>query len=72
MNDASIEETDDQTIILRTPYHHDFVEELKGTVPSSDRQWDPEEKAWTIDMDYEQEVVDLCEHYFDEVEVDRA
>jgi hypothetical protein len=60
----SIKRQQDSTFELRAPYRFTFKEDLKETVPAEDREYDPTTKVWTIEEDYLQEVVDLCDKHF--------
>ena len=68
MDRPTIEE-DGDLFVLRSPYDPDFVNELKAAVPSYDREWDPAEKCWSINLDHQPVVMELVEEFFGEVEV---
>lgn len=34
--------------VLRTPYNRRLVEGLKAEIPYTHREWDPEDKTWTV------------------------
>ena len=46
--------------VLVFPYNRDFIEGLKELVPHVDRSYDPEEKDWTIKIDYLDDVLSLA------------
>lgn len=48
----------------------DFVDELKETVPSSNRKWDPDRKEWSISEMFLEELIPMLKRYFDEVITD--
>jgi len=55
-------------IALRTPYDTDFLDEFRGVVPRDNRTWDKPAKLWYVDIHFLDQLVALCERYF-EVEV---
>lgn len=56
-------------IKVRTPYIPSFVTDLKAVVPRGLRKWDQEERVWLVDPSYDEELIKLCERFFDKVEV---
>ena len=59
MFEALVTEGDDVAILV-FPYHRDFIEALKELVPHVDRSYDPDEKDWTIKIDYLDDVLALA------------
>lgn len=47
-----------------TPYNPHFVNDLKATVPASDRAYDPDSHVWTISAQYSDAVVRLIGNTF--------
>lgn len=50
-------------VLLRVPYHRDFVQELKATIPPAERRWSKVTRQWTIGAEWEGEVVELLTVY---------
>lgn len=59
----------DGSLIVRTPYHPGFVDELKAMVPWGERSWASESKYWLVDEEHEEIVVHLIRRYFGAHEV---
>lgn len=57
----------DTTIWARTPYDASFVSELKERIPKEYRYWDKDERVWVINYSYEEELLALCNEYFEQV-----
>lgn len=57
----------DTTIWAKTPYIKGFVTDLKEVIPKDYRYWDSDEKVWVVSYVYEDEIIALCETYFDNV-----
>lgn len=55
-------------VLLSTPYHEDFVAELKEAVPARHRRWMPDARVWEISEEYWADVASLVEDYFSLVE----
>ena len=55
---------------LTTPYNEDFVRDLKDSIQSSHRKWEPIGKVWQVNQIYLDKVVPLLKKYFDEVTTD--
>lgn len=55
----------DSWIHVRTPYHPKFIEALKTEIPWSSRKWSKEEKVWLVDPAYLDELITVCEPFFD-------
>lgn len=53
---------------MYVPYNEDFVEALKGLVPSAKRRWIPEDEAWWIHDDLLDEVEELLHEQFPDYE----
>lgn len=53
-----------------TPYNADFVDELKSNIQPSHRQWDPDNKHWLINDLYLEDLVNMCQRHYDEIETD--
>lgn len=65
----SLEDDEESTTIVVQPsYNKEFYEELKVLVPEHAREWDQDTRAWHIDEEYIEEVRDLCQKYFTDVE----
>ena len=57
----------DDTLIIATPYHEEFVYDLKQIVPISDRSFDPDTKNWIVtDLALGDDVAELIQDYFDD------
>lgn len=65
---AEIVRTQNGDIIVKIPYVSRFVEELKASIPRRYRSWDAGEKAWFIDRNFADEIFDLVDVYFPDVE----
>jgi hypothetical protein len=53
---------------VETPYNAAFVDELKSTIPSRYRQYDPHSKAWDVFRPYVTTVRDLTRRYWQFIE----
>jgi len=52
---------------LTLPHWRDFIEEIKVTIPSCDRDYDPKDKLWFIrGIEYWGEFYDLKAKYFED------
>lgn len=58
-----------ESISVKVPFRRRWVEELKVEVPQGYRYWDDGEKIWEIDIEFLDDVIDLCRRHFSEVEV---
>jgi len=55
-------------LAVTTPYHEDFVDELKSSLPVRDRLWvRGSEGVWWVAAAHEQLVTDLCVRHFGSV-----
>ena len=52
---------------VSTPYDADFVANLKWSLPSRARRWDPELKVWRVERRYLYVLEGLLREYFDSV-----
>lgn len=50
---------------VRTPYHPDWVAEVKSRIPPPARKWVKEDQTWLIDPMFMEVIKELCEQYFD-------
>lgn len=64
------------TLVVKTPYNGDFVQQLKAMIPYEDRSWNPRKKisqeaswisCWEVGIDYEDQVVDLIRKIYNVV-----
>lgn len=46
-----------EKLVITGAYDKDFVEALKQYVPHTARQWDQDEKTWTVESYYEGQVL---------------
>jgi hypothetical protein len=53
---------------LITPYNKDFVDNLKHSIPSGCRSYDPDTRAWTVDECGHDEAIHLLRRYYGTVE----
>lgn len=60
---ATITLTDSGDLLLDTPYHPGFVQEIKS-IPSTARKYDYENKTWTVDYKYADQVRWIIAKYF--------
>jgi len=49
--------------ILSFHYDVETVEKLKRMVPHTDREWNPETKAWWVSVDYESQLEQLFSNF---------
>jgi DNA helicase HerA-like ATPase len=63
-NPVRLEEGANRRLVLSTPYHKDFVEALKETIPSAYRRWEDETKTWNIAQEYRVSLLRLLNRYF--------
>lgn len=54
----------DGSLIVRTPYHPGFVDELKAMIPRAERSWVPESKYWLVDECHHDLLAHLISRYF--------
>jgi hypothetical protein len=57
----------DDRITTTTPYKPGFVRDIKRAIPSTHREFNPDQKQWVISIAFERELVRLCHQYFDDV-----
>jgi len=55
---------------LVTPYNAGFVRDLKESIQTSHRKWNPDMKVWQVNQIYLDKAVLLLKKYFDEVTTD--
>ena len=55
-------------IYIRTPYHVEFIEDLKYDVPAHARQWHKDKRLWSVSIFYRRPVVKLLIKHFGEYE----
>lgn len=53
-------------LVFKSPYDPGLVAQLKSSIPSTERRWDPGRKAWVVDPTYGQVIADLCLACWDE------
>ncbi len=71
MSTAFIKESSQEGWVkIITPYNQAFIDELKETIPSTYRRWDPEEKVWLVHEAYQETLLDILSNYFDDVQSD--
>lgn len=58
---------DSGAIAVRTPYDPGFVNELKSTIPYTDRRWKGESKQWIVTPSHGATLQNLCNKYFGEM-----
>jgi hypothetical protein len=51
-------------IYISTPYHAEFITDLKYAVPSYARRWDKEKRLWSVGASHYQSVVRLLNKHF--------
>jgi hypothetical protein len=56
-----------QVLITKTPYNADFVSELKSSIPSGLREWNPIEKVWLVDPELKDLVIELLTRHYEKV-----
>lgn len=55
---------DRQGLLLRAPYNETFIDEIKSTIPQSDRYWSPALEGWWLAEECEDTAIALLlEHY---------
>ncbi len=54
------------SLVLVTPYDPDLVADLKAQIPSSDRKYDGQRKAWLVDPRHGKLLTDLVRRHFGE------
>lgn len=57
------------TIILRTPYHRGFVEQLKESIPAAHRAYDPKTFAWWTDEAHRDAAIKLVLRYWPRIQI---
>jgi len=55
---------------IEAPYDAEFISALKKLIPGRDRRWDPDAKIWVCHKMFLRQVQELCEEYYDSVDVD--
>lgn len=55
---------DEDILVCKIPYHHQFKEHLTENIPYPQRKWNPEEVAWVIHLDYMETLDDLLTVFF--------
>lgn len=55
---------------IEAPYDAEFIAELKKRIPGRDRRWDPDAKIWVCHKMFLRQIQELCEEYYDSVDVD--
>jgi hypothetical protein len=53
---------------LEIPYDRDFIGAFKNNIPLSSRWWDDKGRCWHVQVHYLDEVIELCQKYFGEVD----
>ena len=53
-------------IELEAPYHKEFQDTMKKSIPSKKRAWNAEDKSWFIVKDQFDKLTHLLDQYFDE------
>lgn len=54
-------------LILRFPYDPAMVADLKSSLPSQDRKYDPDNKSWRVAPSQAAKIQNLCHKYFGEL-----
>lgn len=49
---AEYEKLDGGAIVFRVPFRRSWVDAVKRDVPSDFREWDPDDKVWTVRPPY--------------------
>lgn len=58
---------DGNELILSFPYNAEMVAELKSSLPSTDRKYDPDRKSWRVSPSSAAKVQNLCHKHFNEL-----
>ena len=53
-------------LILKTPFNEEFIVELKSIVPFEERNWDENNKIWTVKQEYQNKMIELFKKHFRE------
>lgn len=69
LTSTPVDDSYEAWVVVFPDYHPGFLDEFKEKVPKSARNWDPQEKVWTISGDYIQKVYDLAAKYFPGVKI---
>ncbi len=56
----------DGWIHCRTPYHEDFIMDLKNDIPHSARKYNRDEKIWLVEASYAEDLEKIVRKYFGE------
>jgi len=56
---------DGKGVWFKADYHQDWINALKGSVPSVHRAWDNHWKMWWVSKDRIRETLTLCKEHFD-------
>jgi hypothetical protein len=51
----------DGNLVLKTPYSRDLVDDLKASIPTIARRWDPSNKVWVIAYMHGQDIIEVVE-----------
>lgn len=68
MDASFVRRNQKKSIELITPYNAAWVETLKHRVPPSYRDWNPDAQRWTIHDRYVDEILELMNRFFEDVE----
>ena len=49
---------------IKTPYHQDWLDDLKRIIPSGARKWLPERMVWWVASKFKDEALEICKEYF--------
>lgn len=58
---------DNGALLVTTPYDAGFVNELKSSIPYTDRRWKGDVKAWVVTPSHGATLQNLCMKYFNEL-----
>lgn len=53
-------------VIVTSPYNSDFVVQLKAATKT--RRWNPEKKAWSVDISEKQQLIDVAGQFYQIIE----
>jgi len=53
-----------RTLGIRSPYNSGYISELKETISSSERSWNPETRTWFVEPHHYNTIMSLCLRYF--------
>ena len=59
-----MEYTEPGKVYVYSPYNFDFLQELKEKIPATDRQWNPKDKRWEVDVKHDSTLKELGEKYY--------